>query len=330
MFMVLIIHANYSALGWPRISHFTDTPITSFLQLLTFFLTVVGVNAFVLISGWFGIKSSFTGFLRLCFLLLVAWGSVVGGLRLLGENLPAEPAELFQSYYSLWFVVSYMILYILSPVLNSYLSAADTRSSGLLLCSFFAFQFVMYEVSDDINRGFSVLSFMGLYMLARYIRLHLFDRINRVRVWCFPAVFFGVSLGMTLLLAALAYNGQSLSFYETFNMVSAYASPNVVVASLALFLWFGRMHFSSSFINRLGASSLMVYATHQNLLIRPYYAEMVKWLHTELSTPCFVGALLLALCLIYGIATLLNEIAMFLWGQTCRLYGRVAGKWLKK
>lgn len=317
MLMILLLHANYSSLGWPRVKHFEDSFATSFLQLFSFELTVVCVNLFILISGWFGICARLSGFLRLLFLLLFACVAMVMGIYFFTGEWPDVWSKMLSSSFQLWFIVSYLILYIASPVLNTYAEHASTRDFSLLLLVFFLFQFLMFDTSNDFNNGYSFLSFMGLYLLARFLRRQeLF--LQKIPVWAWGMCYLATSLTITLFLSALALFSTASTFYQCFHWTGAYAAPNVVLASVSLFLFFSRLKFASKTVNILGSASLMVYATHQNVYIRPYYSQMVNYLHANNDTVIFVLLLLAFVLMVYACAVLLHLLSERLWKLLCK------------
>lgn len=319
MLMILLLHANYSALGWPRVAHFTESLTTSFLQLSTFELELVSVNVFVLISGWFGIRSSWKGLIRLVFLLFMSSSVMVSFIYLFTGEWPDTWLPMLQSSYQLWFILSYLALYMVSPVLNSYSEQTSKRSFAILLISFFCFQFLMFPIMDDFNNGYSFLSFMGLYLLARFLRKYIVS-LSAIPTWCFASFYLLLSLCVAVILTVLALFTEATSFYEFFRWSSAYASPNVVLASVCLFLFFSRLQFSCLWINLLGAASLMVYATHQNVYVRPYYSQWVNDLHTNYETWAFVLLLLLFVVVVYGLCVLLHLFSEMLFKRCYTLF----------
>ena len=56
MILVMIVHANFRALPSPTIEEVANVPTSSFLRFFTESVSIICVNVFVLISGWFGIK----------------------------------------------------------------------------------------------------------------------------------------------------------------------------------------------------------------------------------------------------------------------------------
>ena len=56
MALVLFNHTGFLSLGIPSATDVQNAPILSFLIFSNMALSVVCVNTFVLLSGWFGIK----------------------------------------------------------------------------------------------------------------------------------------------------------------------------------------------------------------------------------------------------------------------------------
>ena len=56
MLLIVLVHANYFSLGFIDSNDVRTNPLPSFVKIFFEQLCVVGVNVFVLISGWFGIK----------------------------------------------------------------------------------------------------------------------------------------------------------------------------------------------------------------------------------------------------------------------------------
>lgn len=142
MFFVLIVHANFKVLGVPSYEIIKNNPSYALIQIMIESFAIVCVNAFILISGWFGInfklKSLYSLLFQCAFFLfgIYAFALLTGietftisGLKsclMLTENV--------------WFVKSYLGLYILAPALNLFTEKADQKNFKILLLSFFIFQ----------------------------------------------------------------------------------------------------------------------------------------------------------------------------------------------
>ena len=67
MVMILGLHVNFLAIGGPSTQDITSSPFQSFIRLFAEYICIVGVNIFVLISGWFGINYKPKGIVQFLF-----------------------------------------------------------------------------------------------------------------------------------------------------------------------------------------------------------------------------------------------------------------------
>ena len=201
MIMVLALHSNYMALGVPDGG---NNWLSDGLRMFFNFFSIVAVDVFILMSGWFGIKCSRLGFCKFvfqCAFFLV--GAYLVGTCLSGTAPSIK--ELVNAFFiKQWFVQAYMLLYILSPVLNHFADYAERKVQFIVLLAFFVFE-LTYDVCFDtinvnISHGYYVISFVGLYLLARYVRIF---SISEVFVKC-PFKWF--VLIVTMETTCLFYN----------------------------------------------------------------------------------------------------------------------------
>ena len=78
-----------------------------------------------------------------------------------------------------WFIKAYLGLYIIAPVLNAFVNNAEKKAFQKVLLSFFIFQTAYSWISGGavfFEGGYSTMSFIGLYLLARYVKLHQFSK----------------------------------------------------------------------------------------------------------------------------------------------------------
>ena len=75
-----------------------------------------------------------------------------------------------------WFIKAYILLYILAPVLNAFIEKVSQKDFRNALIAFFTFEFIYGWIfsgsTQHIQRGYSTISFIGLYLLSRYVRLY--------------------------------------------------------------------------------------------------------------------------------------------------------------
>ena len=174
MFMILMLHADFWLAGIPTGEYLHDSPAGAVTRIVVEMVAIVGVNVFILISGWFGIRPTvkrFTGFLfQIAFFSIGIWGICV----LLGvekSSIKAIACNLFLLTRGHWFIKAYIALFFLAPILNAYVRQATLRQLGIFLIIFYAFQTIWGWTNSApfVQLGYSAFSFIGLYILASYL-----------------------------------------------------------------------------------------------------------------------------------------------------------------
>ena len=314
MFMVLLLHAVKS-FHWPQGGFLMSQPIVvhlgfSFVEMIS----IVAVNVFVLISGWFGIRPTMRGlgkFLYQCAFCCLVVDAV---LWLLGaEKLSFSMLfEAFTLQQTGWFVPSYLLLFLLSPVLNAYVETADEQTQRRVLISLFVAQSVgafVLKIFADFNYGYSLLSFAYLYLLAQYVRRFQLPRLARLRSSFFLLVFVGIAL-LHVLIGSIALFGFGSKLFQ---QIMLYSSPLVVLQALALLLYFTRQTLSSTLVNRIAAGSFAVYLIHQHPGARPFYASICQKAFMDAPPALGAVALLLWLCVVYLVCVGVDELRRASW-----------------
>ncbi len=332
MFMVLLIHANAWGEKWGNLD-LTTSFASSTMTILWQTLSCVCVNIFVLISGWFGIKFSYRGlakFLFQCFFFLFGIYLVV---ILLGIRKPTIEglAGCFMFLKWNWFIKAYLLLYIISPILNRFLDATNKKELKVILVLFFTIQTIYGWLTNGaffFEYGLSVTSFVGLYLLAQYVRRFLLytSPLNLICVWGGKFLMCFIIFFLVLFAIAMASVYWKVDFIT--GKIFAYTSPFVIINSLLLLLLFiklDRRGFSNKVINRIAASSFAVFLLHtnpslfvdyyQNFFIQIYY--LYPWYSVFLLT-------MVILVVIFAIAITIDQIRIYCWKkieQFCLKHG---------
>ena len=260
--MVMII-AGHLCMAYPPVSEClsVDYQLTHSLRCFT----VMAVNTFILISGYWAIRFKWRRLLKLdmaTWFYSVAIGTilvVVGwhDLELKRDFLILFPV-LSKQY---WFITCYVMLYATSPLLNriaDMLTAEAFRRAlmvGFLL--FYVWPTWSYlvnaaQVVDDA--GYGVVNFCYMYLLGRYLRLHYSDA-HRARFYF---------AGWLLCSLALAVVQSGLTVTLGFDFTSFYSYNTIFpwAAAVFLFLWFKNIALSNRVVNSLASSCVAVYMIH--------------------------------------------------------------------
>lgn len=312
---VLLVHADFGALGWPDNRELASEPFYSVTRIVLEAFALVSVNVFVLISGWFGINFRWEALAKLLFqcmffffgiyFTLVFWGVEqfgLGGLwrcLMLGNNA--------------WFVKCYIGLMIVAPVINAFVKTADRITFRNLLILFFVFQSTYGWISDGaefIKEGYSVFSFSGLYMLARYIRIHSPHFTSRSAVFDFMT-YGGLSLLTAVMMVAATY----LDRCNILMLLFKYTSPLLIAAAMFLLLGFSKKPFVSKTVNVIAASCFAVYLFH--FMIFSLYISPIIRLIAEQSSYSICGGIKVAGLLIafFICAVLIDRVRIVVWNE---------------
>lgn len=315
MLMILLVHANYAILGGVSIADVQSAPVPSIVRMLFEHLCIVAVNVFILISGWFGINATIKGGCSLIFQLvfysliitLIAFGTS-------GDATLLSFMNLFPLYYMYWFIAAYLILYVLSPVLNSFAkTASKTAMAGCLICYFILEMF--YGFLTDMGEfagGYSAISFVGIYLLARFMRLHSV-RVHTVK----PGIAVLWYLIFSAVPALISFCGD-IWLVRVFNSI-LYNSPFVILASVFLFIAFVNMNFKSKIVNWLAASSFAIYIIHSHPLIFPYYKMLITAIYSSVSVFAYVLLAVIIAAIIGIICVVLDQVRIWTWNVLNRI-----------
>lgn len=315
MLFVLTVHADFWAIGAPTAEEMASAPVASGTRILFQSLAIGCVDIFILISGWFGIKVSKKGFLKfiyLCLFFLVgiyAFCVTVGHSRISVEGIRGCLLLLPIN----WFIKSYLLLYILSPVLNSFCESATKKTFSLVLLGFYTFQ-TIYGVTNSVNffeEGYSTISFIGLYLLARYIRLHTPSWSQYKR----PVYLFAY----LLVSFSMVFVGMKLSSIA--GLFFTYISPTTIIASVCLLLYFSKLHINyNKAINFLGASSFAVFLLHSNPNVNESVFKCnIQQLYASYDSICSIFAIGAYLIGVYLLAVLIDQFRILSWNCILKL-----------
>ena len=271
----------------------------------------VCVNCFILISGYFGIRWKLKSFSNLLFQILF-W-TIVCPLLISAATGTFNLSEFFKTVYlncfSRWFIEAYIGLYVLAPLINSFIEKSTHRELGIFIIAFYVFStlFGYLGKAPDINEGMSVFSLMGLYLIGAYLRRKqngIFDLSKYVYLGVYLVTGF-----IMVAIAALALKvGITASPY-------GYLNPLIFLESIALFLFFKKLNIGSiKWINYIAASSFAVYLIHTEYSVYPLYQMVCNYIEAR-YTPSFPYALLFMVG-VFIVSVMADKVRLFIYKHT--------------
>lgn len=341
MLLILVQHVILHVPGLSDSIFPSSSPVKSIATTTLVSLTMVAVNVFVLISGYFGIRLGLKRYVH--FFARVAFFSVGIYLTLVALGIKDwdvkfalhKAIPLLQDY---WFVTSYTVLMLFAPALNALAEQASEAKLRYILLVILGFVFVFgwFKNLIEFNNGFTGLQLMLVYLIGRYIRLH--QETSPIIRWLLQGHRTLYLLFGTAFLAALLTNGLSmLGVFRTEPSVKRitlfcflYTSPLVHLMSVSLFAYFMKLKIPYlRVINWLAASTLAVYLVHWNDLVRDYFLGFFEQ-QLDLSTLSFLAIAAGAILVVFFGSLLSDKIFILLWDKLLDpLYRLLRGKLIK-
>lgn len=319
MFLVLVVHADYLALGAPTVFEVQNASLSSFMRIWTESLSLVCVNVFILISGYFGIKPTVKSISLLGF-QIIFYQLLIYMILILCGNVDFNIKDFFWSLIptrSGWFVSAYFGLILISPILNCFVNKTTKNELRNYILIFYIVQslggWLTWELSMFDN-GYSTVSFIGLYLIGRYVKKYFCTiGYSNFKYYAFGGYLTSTSLSAIIMYIVLKYiHNESLRERMQIYFMS-YVAIQTVFASICLLLLFSRLQFQSKIVNQISISTFAVYLIHTNPMISSYYLSIIRYIDQNYEMLPFIGISFLFLLSVYLGCICLDKIRIYVW-----------------
>lgn len=265
---VLVFHFNgWLVGGMPKQFDLEHLSMFRFSQAVIESFSCICVNMFLVISGYFGLRLKWHSVFQICLLLFsIHIPFYVMDVMFFNETFTLKDfiRKLMIISNGGYFIQCYLMLMFLSPVINSFIEKYG--KNGLRWCMMFLiveywFDCVTHVEFFGFNHGYSVLHFILIYMLARYIFLYK-DKLMQFkkRYWVAGYVFCSFVI--------------FLMYVLNVNYIWQYSNPVVVVSSVCSFMPFLYRNYVNRWVNWVAQSTLAVYIIHVTV---PVYHLVVRF-----------------------------------------------------
>lgn len=314
MALVVLAHLDFWALGYPSSKMCATDMQHAAYQYFVEFFSLVCVNCYIFISGWFSIKFKVRGLANLLFQIFF-YNILIYLICVITSYVPLSFKHFISHLNVLthWFIPAYIALYLLSPILNLFIENASKRQSLLTVAAFVFLDVFMGWVHDYLgfNGGYSVLHFMVIYLIARYIKIHGGKAFSFNKKWDL-LIYFLISFLVPLMVVVSYYKAPFL--WRGAGKLFWYNNPLIIISSVYFSLYFTKLKFHSKLVNIVGASSFAVYLIHTDNLVRVWcitgFSQSLFYSHNVLF---FSVATLLLLVALFIVATVVDQIRKRLW-----------------
>lgn len=344
MMMVVMLHyLSKGELLTPLTEKFgTGAYITWLLEAFS----IVAVNVYMLISGYFLVESGFKVGRLMQLLCQVLFYSLLIPMILMAVGI-LEPGQL--TVYRLlqylfpnqmihyWFITAYVIMYLLSPVLAAGargLSQKQLKITIILLLCFFSVSKSVLPVKLEIdNEGYDGLWFICVFLVAAYMRLYGIPFLQKGKraALCYLGsclLIYGLTMGVRLLYLRTGRLGNFIHSPYDYNHILN------LFAAISLFYAFSNWKLSgekliSKVILRVAPYTLGVYLLHEHIELRTLWPH---WLGATLE--CSPWMLVLrafgSVFLVFAVGILIDMVRGALFAVVSKFLCRLQSRGVKE
>lgn len=312
MFFIIMSHCSVHGIGYDIKSDFTINK----LALYWFRLGNLGVNIFVIISGYFLVNSlhprrSLSKFLAQvwfysvgCLLFYLVYSG--GGLSVksvVKEVIQAVFPTVCEQY---WFFTAYIVLLLLSPYINILLNNFSQKQhkgflivTGILWC-------IIPTFTTRKMFGTQIPMFLMLYSIGAYLRKYPENRFSdrKFAVTLTAASFVLLFLSSVVISFLNNYidflNGHESVFYSRNSLL-------IILCAVGLFSSFAYAKpFYNKGINKVAGCVFGIYLIHDNRFIRGLLWK--NWLPNfmYINRVYFIPVMLLSVCIVFIVGAIIE------------------------
>ncbi len=287
----------------------------------------IGVALFMMISGYFVCRKEsisirkvahqvvFYAFtLTVLFFIVFSYLKFTHNTEILGIISLGQPIELAKDLVATifrpvtggawWFATTYVLIMLVSPLINQFLNGINKRGFILLLATFYILYYA--QVIMFGREYVEVIRLLFFYLLGAFIRLHCSSQVKTTN-----AIFYLLS-GIMLWLAIVGKRNifgflpaTSLAFIQGTKFFELCIC--VPLASVCFFRFFQSLHFCNPTVNKLATATFGVYLIHDCDLIR--YLIWCAILHVadvQILSHFFPLYVFLDIITVYGVCTVID------------------------
>lgn len=329
MFMVLILHYNLEGMG-SAFSYVVPGTLNYYFIYFIESMSIGATNVFVLLAGYFGWKSMDRMTLRkpLGLAIYVVAYNVL--FCILNTVLLGHPLSIWTIFFNLipknWYITLYVTLLLLSPYINWMISKISSKALDRLILLMFGLFSVYPTILDILSERFAVVT-SGMYPVSMTTSLYGYSIVNFVMLYLMGAALNKQNLFQhKLIWDVLAYVGLTcVVFVQKIKLGAAwsYANPVLIMAGIAFFNIFRKMHFTSKIVNVLAKASLGVFLVHTQYMVCQF-----GWSFTNIPAACQGN--LAGLMIHLFVCCLVTYFGCSVFDMVCRFITKPVSKMLDK
>lgn len=299
MAMIIGLHYFHGGMGG-ALSNIASKSFNGIMVHVLESLFIVGVNCFVLLTGYFQIRKKtiklnkvINLIIQMLFYSIVLYAiAVYFGLNQL--NVSEVLKVIFPFFYGRrWFIITYIILYLLSPFLNIGLAKMEKNTYQKLIVIMLLFFSVWPSFFSDApvkDSGYGIINFILLYCIGAYLQKFFVTNESK---W----FFFGIYIVSALVTVPFS-----------FFLASAWGYNFVlnIIGSIGLFLFFSKLDIYSAKINYISSFAFGVFLIHSDYSVYEVLFKGMLYTQDFWHSPFLIVHLFGSIVFIYVVATIID------------------------
>ena len=293
------------------------------------FVTLVHVNSFILVTGYYQVESNFkqskiwsllnaNWFYRVLIVILLLTFNIVSidKVSLIKETFPINLNEY-------WFFKNYLLLYCLTPFINKGIEKLNKSTyQKMIIVSFIIFSIVPTVTGGSYfdNSGFTLYQFVFLYMVGAYLKKYPLSKSyifkvmskNMYKLILIFILFTCVFSNYILYKYSMSVSSVNTVLGEISSYVSRastlYNNPFVIIQSICFFEYFGTFTIKNRYINKLASLVFGIYLIHDNNFSRGLIYTYLKINNGPIYSYKFIFYVFFIAVLIYAICAVIEYI----------------------
>ena len=253
---------------------------------------VLGVNVFVIISGWFGIRRVWSQAIRLVLdCILYAGVAQIACWAVWGQTYTSHDFIFGLDFRRYWFVAHYLILVLISPLIEKALEGIALRRLTywvvLLTIVNIGLGWWLYVMNTN---GYNAVHLAYVYVLARWLRM--VQHTEAFRKFARMGLLITIVVAALLAVGYVIYTSHRESTFERAVRYYGYNNPLIVLSSLAFVAWFSRFSFQSRVVNVAAKATFGIFLLHEAFACKPFRNAFARSLFDTYGWAGFVVAAL--------------------------------------
>lgn len=279
MFMIVMLHVlGHGGVLNASVQNLVGYGVAWFLEIAAY----CAVNCYALISGYvgYGTKHKYSNIVVL-YLQVIFWMIAIQAVFMIIMPGTVGVIDIIKSFFTFalntyWYFTAYFCMFFFIPFLNRLMQSLEKNEARILIVTIiFVFSVLPTVFQNDMFKnsyGSSAFWLAMLYLIGAYFKKYEMEscdtkmRDGVTYLLCIVVTWisqYGVELLMKKPLAEAAYDSPFVS----------YVSPTILLASIALLLFFRKLHVNSMVKKVVGFFAPVtfgVYLIHEQPLIRQY------------------------------------------------------------